>query len=94
MVKMWDMTPHMELLSEAEDDEAYITAKNGEQYVILFPDGGSVKLDLKDFPDEFSGQWISIESGSWGEKFSLNGGIQTEIVIPGPGGWFAVIIKD
>ncbi len=41
IVKMWDMTPHLELLSDKDDDEAYLTAKEGEKYVILFPDGGS-----------------------------------------------------
>lgn len=94
LVKMWEMTPQMELLSDIEDDEAYLTAKKGENYVILFPDRGTVKLDLNDFPGEFSGRWISIGSGLWGEKFSLKGGSQTEIASPSPGGWFAVIIKD
>ncbi len=94
MVKIWDMTPQMELLSDIEDDEAYLTAKKGENYVILFPDGGEAMLDLHDFPGEFSGQWISIGSGSWGEEFSVGGGSLAEIATPGPGGWFAVIIKD
>ncbi len=94
IVKMWDMTPHLELLSDKDDDEAYLTAKEGEKYVILFPDGGSVKLDLRDFPAEFSCRWISIESGLWGERFSFEGGSLSEIVSPGPGGWFTVILKD
>jgi len=94
LAKMWGMIPHMELLSDKDDDEAYLTAKEGEKYVILFPDGGSVKLDLTDFPGDFSARWISIGSGSWGEKFSLKGGNLAEIASPGPGGWFAVIIKD
>ena len=94
MVKMWGMTPHMELLSGIGDDEAYLTAKQGEKYVILFPDGGKVTLDLSNFPDEFSGRWISIGSGTWGERFSLEGGNLSEIVSPGSGGWFAVLIKN
>jgi len=94
MVNMWGMTTHMELLSDMEDDEAYLTAKLGENYVILFPDGGRVKLDLADYPAEFSGRWISIGSGSWGEKFSLEGGSLKEISSPGSGGWFAVIIRE
>jgi hypothetical protein len=94
MVKMWEMTPQMELLSDIEDDEAYLTAKKGENYVILFPDGGEAILDLRDHPGEFSGQWISIGSGSLGEEFSLGGGGLAEIATPGPGGWFAVISKD
>ena len=94
MVNMWEMTAHMELLSDVADDEAYLTAKPGEKYVVLFPEGGKIGLDLSNFPDEFSGRWISIGSGSWGERFSLEGGSLTEISSPGSGGWFAVIIKD
>ncbi|KPL12445.1 MAG: hypothetical protein AMS26_17760 [Bacteroides sp. SM23_62] len=94
MVKMWDVNPHMELLSDREDDEAYLTAKEGESYVILFPDGGSVTLDLGAYPGRFSGRWIDIGSGIWGEWFSLNGGDLTEITAPGPGGWFAVINRE
>jgi hypothetical protein len=60
----------------------------------MFPDGGSITLDLNDLPGEFSGRWISIGSGSWGEKFSLKGGSLTEIASPGPGGWFAVITRN
>jgi len=94
MVKMWEMKPHMELLSDTDDDEAYLTAKKGEIYLIMFPDGGRITLDLNDSPGEFSGRWISIGSGSWGEKFSLKGGSLTEIASPGPGGWFAVISRN
>ncbi len=90
---MWEMEPQLELLSDREDDEAYLTAKRGEKYVILFPEGGNVTLDLAGSPGEFSGRWISIESGAWGEYFSLKGGSQVGIDSPGSGGWFAVISK-
>jgi hypothetical protein len=93
MVKIWEMTPHMELLSDSEEDEAYLTARPGENYVILFPDGGNITLDLSDYPFEFSGRWISIGSGSWGEVFSLKGGSPAEIASPGQGGWFAVLTR-
>ena len=93
LVKMWEMEPQLELLSDREDDEAYLTAKRGEKYVILFPEGGNVTLDLAGSPGEFSGRWISIESGTWGEHFSLNGGSLVGIDSPGSGGWFAVISK-
>jgi hypothetical protein len=93
MVRFWGMAPHMELLSEREDDEAYLAAKTGEKYVMLFPDGGKVKLDLMGHPGQFSGRWISTGSGAWGERFSLKGGSLAEIGSPGTGGWFAVIIR-
>ena len=87
------MKPHMELLSDREEDEAYLTAKKDEKYVILFPEGGNITLDLTDSPGEFAGRWISIESGNWGEHFSLKGGNQTKVESPGSGGWFAVITR-
>ncbi len=94
MVKMWEMKPQLELLSDREDDEAYLTAKRGEKYVILFPEGGNVTLDLSDSPGHFSGRWISIESGKWGKHFSLKGGNLTGVETPGSGGWFAVITRN
>ena len=94
MVKLWEMTPHMELLSDVEGEEAYLTAKKGEKYVILFPDGGKAKLDLSDVPGEYSGRWINIGSGEWGEEFAMKGGSQIEIGSPDAGGWFAVLIKN
>jgi hypothetical protein len=90
-VKFWEMKPRMELLSDREKDEAYLTAREGKNYLILFPAGGTVTLDLGDHPVEFSGQWVSIENGTWGEQFSVKGGSQTEIASPDSGGWFAVL---
>lgn len=93
MVKMWEVKPHMELLSNMDDHEVYLTALEGEKYVVLFTGGGSVTLDLSKYSGKFSGRWISIESGAWGEFFSLKGGSLTEIAAPGSGGWFAVIVR-
>jgi len=93
MVKMWEVKPHMELLSDLDDDEAYLTASEGEKYVILFPEGGAITLDLTKYPGKFSARWISIESGAWGKQFSMNGGNLMEITTLGLGGWFVVITK-
>jgi hypothetical protein len=92
MVKLWDMTPHMESLSDRGEDEAYLTAKEGEKYLILFPEGGKIALDLRNHPVEFSGRWVSTASGNWGERFSLSGGSQAEIASPDSSGWFAVLV--
>ena len=93
LVKMWELTPHMEGLSDAEGGEVYLTSKKGEQYIVLFPDGGKATLDLSQGSGTFSGRWISIGSGEWGDRFSLNGGGKEALTSPGPGGWIAVIYK-
>lgn len=93
LVKMWEVEPQMELLSEREDNEAYLTASEGDKYVVLFPAGGSVKINLSNYNKEFSGKWISIKTGEWGEQFSITGGGDVEIATPDATGWFAVIVN-
>ncbi len=91
IVKLWDVEPHMELLSEREENEAYLTAAEGTKYVILFPKGGTVKLDLNKYQKKFTGKWISIKSGEWGKQFSVSGGDKAEVAAPDSTGWFAVL---
>ncbi|VAW18007.1 hypothetical protein MNBD_BACTEROID01-2119 [hydrothermal vent metagenome] len=93
LVKMWEVEPHMELLSEREEDEAYLTADEGSKYVVLFPQEGSVKIDLSKYNKQiFTGKWISIKSGEWGKQFSVSGGGNIDISTPDSSGWFAVLV--
>ena len=87
----WSMEPKQELLRERESNEAYLTAKEGETYVLLFPGGGSVQLDLSSHPKTFYGRWISIATGEWGGEFELQGGQSQQISTSDSKGWFAVI---
>ena len=94
IVKLWEVSPGMKLLSDREENEAYLSAKEGEKYVIFFTDGGAVKLDLRQYNKPFILNWISVNSGEWGGASSFNGGDYQEITAPDKGGWFAVIISD
>ncbi len=93
-VKMWELSPSMDLLTNADGNEAYLAASEGEKYVLFFPGEGSVELNLGSITGGFAGQWISITTGDWGDQFAINGGGNVEISTPGPGGWFAVILKQ
>jgi hypothetical protein len=92
-IKFWEVSPRMELLSEREANEAYLTAKEGEKYLIYFPAGGTIKLDLKSASGEFHLKWISISSGEWGNEAAITGGKEVEIATPTDEGWYAVITK-
>jgi hypothetical protein len=68
VVKFWEGTPRMELLKDREPDEAYLAAKPGERYTLLFADGGCVGLDLQGHAGEFHIKWVDIASGEWGHR--------------------------
>lgn len=93
LVKFWDVEPHMELLTEREENEAYLAARPGESFVLFFTDGGSVDLDLRDVTGRLSGRWIRIGTGEWGADIELAGAKRVPVAPPAPGPWVAVITK-
>ena len=63
LIKFWDITPQMGLLSDRESNEAYLAAKPGESYALYFTNGGSVGLDLSGATGSFDVTWISVSMG-------------------------------
>lgn len=92
-VKMWEMVPRMELLSEVDENEAYLAAKEGEKYVVFFPKGGEVNLDLRSYQGDFEMDWLDIADASWKDSESVSGGELLTIQTPMTTGSVAVIIK-
>jgi hypothetical protein len=100
-IKFWDITPHMELLSDRESNEAYLAASPGESYALYFTGGGSVTLDLSDAPGSFDVTWISVSSGvttrtSAGRRLmdkTIQGGDPVKLSAPYKGGWVAALVK-
>jgi hypothetical protein len=93
MVNFWDITPRMDLLLSTEPNEAYLTAAEGEKYVLYFPGEGSVSIDLTNFKQDFVLKWISVKNGEWGNSDTINGGRLIEINTPSGEGWFAVMVR-
>ena len=92
LVKFWDLTPHMELLSNREENEAYLAAKPGKQYVLYFTDGGSVNLDMTACNGDLGLKWIDISTGEWAGAGELVGGGAVPVNAPAKGPWVAVIV--
>ncbi|NLH72651.1 MAG: hypothetical protein GX456_06325 [Verrucomicrobia bacterium] len=92
-VKLWEMTPAMELLREREDNEAYVTARPGEAYVLYFPNGGAVQLDLSKVSGRYELEWIDVSTSQSREGGAIAGGAMAAIKAPGAGHWVAVILK-
>ncbi len=92
-VKFWEIEPQMQLLSQRAPNEAYLAAKPGESYILYFPYGGAVNLDLSDTTNSFQLKWISITEGIWLDRKpeAVKGGGAVPIKAPFIGGWVAVI---
>ncbi|MGD9494851.1 MAG: hypothetical protein AB7Y46_00945 [Armatimonadota bacterium] len=94
LVRFWEIEPHMELLSEREENEAYLAARPGEAYVLFLCNGGSVTLDLSAQAGQFSGRWVDVSAGEWGAPVSLAGGVVWTLSAPAQGPWVAVLVRQ
>ncbi|MHC4085634.1 MAG: DUF6298 domain-containing protein [Planctomycetota bacterium] len=94
LVKFWQVRPRMDLLSNRQDDEAYLAAEPRRQYVLFFTDGGSVGLNLKGGRDRFQLRWIDVRTGNWADKKTITGGKVVTINAPDKGPWVAAIVRQ
>lgn len=92
-VRMWEIIPQIDLLSENEPNEAYMAAKEGEKYVLYFPREGKVNLDLAKATDDFTLYWLDIANEAWLGAELVAGGEMLTLVPPIDTGSFAVILK-
>lgn len=93
IVKFWDIVPRMDLLTIEGDSEVYLSALEGEYYVIYFVKGGIVKLDLTKYKESFTARWFNISEDKPEEKSQINGGKIAEIEAISESGSIVVISK-
>ncbi|MHB8900097.1 MAG: hypothetical protein ACYC6Y_15215 [Thermoguttaceae bacterium] len=108
-IKLWDVEPHMELLSERQPNEAFLAAQPGDRYALYFTSGGSVGLDLRNHHGSYRLTWISISegrtvkdivrpipdpAGKYQETAPIQGGSIVTITAPYQGGWVAAIVEQ
>jgi len=89
----WELTPNNKLLINRDVNEAYLTFKTGETYVVFFPDKGKVGLDLREFRSAFKLKWMNVREGKWHSEKDVEGGKILELSTPGENEWVAVIQK-
>lgn len=94
LIKFWELEPANELLSERDDNEAYLAARPGRAYVLYFTNGGGITLDLTAAPGTFDVRWIDIGTGEWGMREELaGGGIIVPVNAPSAGQWVAAVLR-
>ena len=93
-VKFWDIEPRMDLITSAEENLAYIAAKEGESYVVCFTRTGKVKLDLSGHNHRFTLKPIDLENAEWREPETVSGGKIIEIESVCDEGCFVVLQRE
>lgn len=83
------MKPANELLLGREAGEAYCRALKGEQYVVYFPEGGEIALDLSSL-NKVEITWYDVLNNKT-EKREITPSDTTKIAAPGFDHWIAVI---
>lgn len=67
-ISLWDVKAANDLLSDREENEAFLAADPGKTYALYFPARkvpGEVTLDLKPHRDTYTLRWIDIDKGTW-----------------------------
>lgn len=82
-----------EKLKDRSDNEAYLSYLAGESYLLYFPDGGAVALDLSGQAGEAKVQWLSIleDPEHWQAAAPISGGSPQVLETPGAGHWLALV---
>jgi hypothetical protein len=91
LVKAWQLSPQMGLLSGREENEAYAAADPGKAYVVYFTNGGTVQLAAA--PGTYDVKWIDGNSGDWGPTARATGGPPLTLTAPATGNWVAVLVQ-
>lgn len=82
-----------ELLLNRTDNEAFLSYITGQHYLLYFPDGGTVDLDLTGISGTGEVRWLSImdQPTQWQQTASAPGGAALTLVAPNKGHWLALV---
>ena len=99
MVPLWSVMPANALLSNRQDNQAYVAADVGRSYIVYFPAGGEVKLDLSAATSPLQLHWINIDvaRGDTSDQHPpshLSAEQQMLLTVPGQGNWVAVVVSS
>ncbi|HBZ20745.1 MAG TPA: hypothetical protein DEO60_06440 [Bacteroidales bacterium] len=81
-LEWWKLEPHPEFV--LENPSHFCLAEPGNEYLFYLRYGGSVKIDLRAYPEsaEFAFSWTDLENNSESEKGLIRGGSIKEIKCP------------
>jgi len=94
IVPLWKVLPANELLFDCAANEAYLAADKGSAYIVYFPAGGDVGLDVSDAQGSLVAHWINIDTGETGPHQRLATEGKISLSSPGRENWIAAILAQ
>ncbi|MHC4509051.1 MAG: DUF6298 domain-containing protein [Planctomycetota bacterium] len=100
LIEPWRCKPDLDLLSDREENEAYILANPGVAYGILMTGSygdGMVRLDTRNHSGAYKLTWINLETGRLHKAESIAATNEFGIRMPTKGskyGWLAALAKN
>ena len=91
LVKMWELAPRNDLLTDYEDSKVFLSASPGRMYALFFLEGGSASVDLKGYEGTFLVKWINVGTAEWGKEDEIEANAIVPVTSPGEGVWLAVM---
>lgn len=90
-VNVFESEPYNDLLSDRDPAEAYCMVLPGREYVVYFPEGGSVSLYYAAFRGNVSLEWCDVLKAEWSEAVTIDPRAIIELECPGEGHWIALL---
>lgn len=93
LVKIWDLQPRENGLSNREPNEAYLAEASGKALVVCFTNGGAVGLELKDRPGPWLLRWLDTSQARLSEPKPVKQDNTVQLNPPGKGIWLAILTR-
>ena len=93
MVPIWTLKAANELLSDRDSNEAYLAASGGSAYVVYFPAGGRVGLDVSGSKGPFTLNWINIDTGQSRDQELVLDRDEITLSSPSKDNWVVAVVQ-
>ena len=94
IVPLWELKAATELLSDRDSNEAYLAASRSSAYVVYFPAGGRVGLDVSGSKGPFTLNWINIETGQSSAPKRVVDCDEITLSPPSRGNWVVAVVQS
>ena len=88
-------SPHQDLLSDRQPNEAFCRAIEGQEYIVYFPRSeGDIILELAEQEQEYQIQWIHFISKTQKTERKISAAERMQVRAPSGNHWVAIIKKE